>query len=145
MSRYDDVVGLLRDTRLTSGQGVPDSLGITGGPLRQIMDSWMMALDGEPHTRTRRLISRAFTPRAVESLEGRITEIVDELLERALPKGRMELLSELAYPLPARVICALMAAPSACTASVSRCSPGTASGRIQICRASVRPPGDTAQ
>ncbi len=46
VSRYDDVVRLLRDTRLTSGRGVPDSLGVTGGPLRDIMDSWMMALDG---------------------------------------------------------------------------------------------------
>ena len=46
---------------------------------------------------------------------------------------------------PAWPICALIAAPSACTASVSRRSPGTASGRIHSCQPSVRPPGATAQ
>ncbi len=46
---------------------------------------------------------------------------------------------------PAWPIWALIAAPSACTASVSLVSPGTASGRIQSCQPSVRPPGATAQ
>ena len=46
---------------------------------------------------------------------------------------------------PAWPICALIAAPSAWMASVSLRSPGTASGRIQICQPSVRPPGATAQ
>ena len=77
VSRYDDVVRLLRDTRLTSGRGVPDSLGVTEGPLRELMDAWMMALDGPAHRRARALISRAFTPRAVAELRPRIVEVVD--------------------------------------------------------------------
>ena len=55
------------------------------------------------------------------------------LLERALATG------------PACPICALTAAPSACTASVSRRSPGRASGRIHNAESSVRPPWLTAQ
>ena len=46
---------------------------------------------------------------------------------------------------PAWPICALIAAPSACTASARRLSPGTASGRIHNALSSVRPPGETAQ
>jgi cytochrome P450 len=63
VSRYDDASALLRDERLVAGKGVPDSLGLTAGPLRDVMDAWMMAIDGAAHARTRRLISRAFTAR----------------------------------------------------------------------------------
>src|SRR4051812_48209814 len=86
VSRYDDVVSLLRDTRLTSGRGVPDSLGVTGGPLRDVMDSWLMALDGPAHRRARSLISRAFTPRAVEAMRPAIAaaaaRFVDDMAAR---------------------------------------------------------------
>ena len=68
VTRYDDVAKLLRDPRLIAGQGVPDSLGVHEGTLRSVMDAWLMATDGAAHARTRRLISRAFTPRAVEAL-----------------------------------------------------------------------------
>jgi cytochrome P450 len=103
VSRYADVTALLRDTRLTSGQGVPDSLGVTGGPLREIMDSWMMALDGEPHTRTRKLVSRAFTPRAVDAMRPTITELADELVAGVVRSGGGDLVSALAFPLPMEV------------------------------------------
>ena len=112
VSRYDDVVALLRDTRLTSGQGVPDSLGITEGPLRQIMDSWMMALDGEPHTRTRRLISRAFTPRAVESMRPMITELAEKLVATIVDRGGGDIIELLAFPLPMDVTRALFGVDS---------------------------------
>ncbi|HEX4019102.1 MAG TPA: cytochrome P450, partial [Frankiaceae bacterium] len=68
VTRYDDAVSLLRDPAMRSGRGVPDSLGLSEGPLRLLMDTWMMSQDGAAHTRVRKLISRAFTPRAVEAL-----------------------------------------------------------------------------
>ena len=81
VSRYDDANRLLRDPALGAGRGVPDSMGITSGPLYDLMTTWMMAIDGAEHTRVRRLISRAFTPRAVEAMRPRIQEIADALLD----------------------------------------------------------------
>ena len=98
VSRYDDVVSLLRDTRLTSGRGVPDSLGVTDGPLREIMDSWMMALDGPPHRRARALISRAFTPRAVEALRPAIVSAAERLVDELVARGGGDLHRLLAFP-----------------------------------------------
>jgi len=100
VSRYEDVVALLRDPRLTSGQGVPDSLGVTGGPLRAIMDSWMMALDGPAHTRTRGLVARAFTPRAVEAMRPMITGLADGLVTTLVDRGGGDIIEHLAFPLP---------------------------------------------
>jgi cytochrome P450 len=103
VSRYDDVVALLRDTRLTSGRGVPDSLGVTDGPLREIMDCWMMALDGPAHRRARALISRAFTPRAVDSMRPGIGAAVDRLCDDIEAHGGGDILELLAFPLPMEV------------------------------------------
>jgi cytochrome P450 len=88
---------------LTSGRGVPDSLGVTGGPLRRIMDSWMMALDGAPHRRARALISRAFTPRAVDALRPQITAIADRLVDDLIANGGGDINEVLAFPLPIKV------------------------------------------
>lgn len=103
VSRYDDVVRLLRDTRLTSGRGVPDSLGVTDGPLRQIMDAWMMALDGADHRRARDLISRAFTPRSVDGMRPTIEAAAVRLVERLVGDGGGDLVEQLAFPLPMEV------------------------------------------
>jgi cytochrome P450 len=103
VSRYDDVVSLLRDTRLTSGRGVPDSLGVTGGPLREIMDSWMMALDGPAHRRARALISRAFTPRAVEAMRPAIIHAADHLVDGVQRTGGGDIVAGLAFALPMEV------------------------------------------
>jgi cytochrome P450 len=103
VSRYDDVVSLLRDTRLTSGRGVPDSLGVTGGPLREIMDSWMMALDGPAHRRARALISRAFTPRAVEAMRPAIIDAAEHLVDGVQRSGGGDIVTGLAFALPMEV------------------------------------------
>jgi cytochrome P450 len=103
VSRYDDVVRLLRDTRLTSGRGVPDSLGVTDGPLRALMDAWMMALDGPAHRRARALVSRAFTPRAVADLRPQIAEVVDRLVDDLIARGGGDVNELLAFPLPMEV------------------------------------------
>jgi cytochrome P450 len=103
VSRYDDVVGLLRDTRLTSGRGVPDSLGVTDGPLRTIMDSWLMARDGPAHRRARALVSRAFTPRAVEAMRPEIATIADRLVDGLIASGGGDVNEVISFPLPMEV------------------------------------------
>jgi cytochrome P450 len=103
VSRYDDVVALLRDTRLTSGRGVPDSLGVTGGPLREIMDAWLMALDGPAHRRARSLISRAFTPRSVDLMRPAIADAAERLVDDIAARGGGDVNVLLSFPLPMEV------------------------------------------
>ena len=104
VTRYDDVAKLLRDPRLIAGQGVPDSLGVHEGTLRDVMDAWLMATDGAAHARTRRLISRAFTPRAVEALRVPITRLADRLVADLVAAGGGDIITALAYPLPMEVV-----------------------------------------
>jgi cytochrome P450 len=74
----------------------------------------MLTVDPPDHTRLRRLVSSAFTPRRIELLEPRIQAIVDDLLDDIAKDGadsRVDLVSRLAFPLPFTVICELLGVP----------------------------------
>jgi cytochrome P450 len=71
----------------------------------------MLRQDPPDHTRLRSLVNKAFTPRAVERLRGRVHEIVSELLDAAARQGGMDLIADFAYPLPVTVICELLGVP----------------------------------
>jgi cytochrome P450 len=112
MTRYSDVMAMLRDPRLIKepiaafvaarfGLAVPPpGLGLS-----------MLDRDPPDHTRLRGLVSKAFTPKALESLRPHIQQIVDDLLADAAGKGQMDLIEEFAYPLPVRVICEMLGVP----------------------------------
>ncbi len=72
----------------------------------------ILNLDPPDHTRLRRLVSKAFTPTAIEALRARIETQVDEVLDRAAERGSMELVDELAFPVPFQVISDLLDIPS---------------------------------
>src|SRR4249920_2481545 len=109
VSRYDDANRLLRDPALGAGRGVPDSMGITSGPLYDLMTTWMMAIDGPAHTRVRKLISRAFTPRAVEALRPYIQAVADGLCDGLAAHGGGDVVADYAFPLPMEVVRMLFA------------------------------------
>jgi cytochrome P450 len=73
----------------------------------------MLNSDPPEHTRLRRLVSKAFTPRSVENLRPRIQSIVDELLDDAEERGQMDLVTALGYPLPVIVIAEMLGVPTA--------------------------------
>jgi cytochrome P450 len=73
--------------------------------------STLLMLDPPAHTRLRRLVNKAFTPRVVEGLRGRIQALVDELLDGVAARRGMELIHDLAYPLPVTVIAELLGIP----------------------------------
>jgi cytochrome P450 len=73
----------------------------------------MLDRDPPDHTRLRRLVSKAFTPRAVEALRPRITGLVDEMLDAAQSQGRVDLVDTLAFPLPFAVIGEMLGTPPA--------------------------------
>ncbi|HEX8440784.1 cytochrome P450 [Archangium sp.] len=72
---------------------------------------WLVFSDPPRHTKLRALIMRAFTQRAVSSLEPRIRELSRELLEQTLGRGEMDLVSDFSVPLPLMVIAELLGAP----------------------------------
>jgi hypothetical protein len=72
-----------------------------------------LSLDPPDHTRLRRLVSKAFTPRVIAALEPRIRQIVDDQFAGFAPTGAVDIVSQLAYPLPVRVISELLGVPEA--------------------------------
>lgn len=68
-------------------------------------------LDPPDHTRLRRLVSKAFTPKVVQALRPDITALVDGMLDRIAERGRFDVIDDLAYPLPVAVICRLLGVP----------------------------------
>jgi cytochrome P450 len=123
VSRHADVSSLLRDRRLgRSYLHVTDHAGFGQPPdLPGSEDFWYVVrngmLDREPpdHTRLRRLVSRAFTPRTVERLRPRVQAITDELVDRLLDAtsdgSSADLLALVAEPLPVTVIAELLGIP----------------------------------
>jgi cytochrome P450 len=73
----------------------------------------MLDRDPPDHTRLRRLVSKAFTPRAIQALRPRIVELVDELLGAMAAERRVDLVDALAFPLPFSVIAEMLGAPPA--------------------------------
>ncbi|WP_435878012.1 cytochrome P450 family protein [Streptosporangium canum] len=71
----------------------------------------MLNSDPPDHTRLRRLVSKAFTPRRTESLRPRVQEITDRLIDAMAVKGHADLLDDFAFPLPITVICELLGVP----------------------------------
>jgi hypothetical protein len=68
-------------------------------------------LDPPDHTRLRKLVSKAFSPKVVRGLEPDIAALVDDLLDKVADAGRLEVIGDLAYPLPVAVICRLLGVP----------------------------------
>ncbi|MEW1630243.1 cytochrome P450 [Streptomyces sp. NPDC089173] len=75
------------------------------------ISSNMLELDAPHHTRLRRLVAREFTPRRIEALRPRVTEITTELLDAMVPAGSADLVDAFAFPLPMTVICELLGVP----------------------------------
>ena len=121
VSRFADVGALLRDRRLGRSYvhvATHEEFGRTPPPAWQdpFHDSLRVQLiDMEPpdHTRLRRLVSTAFTPRTVEGLRPRVTELVDDLVASARARGEFDLLADIIERLPVAVIAELLGIPEA--------------------------------
>ncbi|HET9895973.1 MAG TPA: cytochrome P450 [Streptosporangiaceae bacterium] len=108
--RYEDCSRILRDPRASSERGA--SLLSGERPPQERRRRSFLSLDPPDHTRLRRLASQAFTPRVVARLAPRISAIAHELLDAAAGHDTIELVSQLAYPLPVRIICELLGVPA---------------------------------
>ncbi|MEE8557330.1 MAG: cytochrome P450 [Myxococcota bacterium] len=118
LTLYEDCATVLRDSR-SSAEKFPRPLleQIAASPesplgiVARATLGMMLVKDPPDHTRLRTLVNKAFTPRRIEALRGRLQEIVDELLEAVRPRGRMDLISEIAAPLPLVAIAELLGLP----------------------------------
>jgi len=112
LTRYDDVVMSLRDPRFGREAFEPLLAAMYGQEGEQgRLPRSMLFRDPPDHTRLRALVSKAFTPRMIETMREHIQEIVDRLLDRVQDAGRMDVIEDLAYPLPVTVICEMLGVP----------------------------------
>ena len=107
--RYDDVQRVLSEHARFSSRMGGDDPSETG----HLFASSLITTDPPRHRQLRSLVTQAFTPKAVDALAPRISELTDELLEGIASLGTADLIQALAYPLPVIVISELMGIPAA--------------------------------
>jgi len=123
LARHADCLALLRDRRASSdGNKVARELAPQGfaearrrrGAIGEAQNDNRPFLFRDPpdHTRLRSLVAKAFTPRMVESLRPRVEATVERLLDTALERGSIDVVEDLAYPLPVEIICEMLGIPS---------------------------------
>ena len=88
-----------------AGRGIPDVAG-------ELLAKVLVFMDPPDHVRLRGLISKAFTPRSVERLRPRISQLTEQLLAPLRDAGRFDVINDFAFPLPVTVICELLGVPA---------------------------------
>ena len=117
VSRYDDVIRILKDAAYVKNLGSiypSEALPPVSDQIRFYIEMSRHAIllnDPPDHTRLRRLVSQAFTPRIIEGLHPTIAMIATELLEEAGSRTELDLISDYAFPLTLRVIAAVIGVP----------------------------------
>jgi len=119
LTRYADVHAVLRDPRFSveriRAPIVRDNLDRMPEFLRQSAEGLrsMLIMDPPDHTRVRKLVNKAFTPKRIAALRGHIEGLVRDLVDDAAARGRFDLIHDVAEPLPAIVIAELLGVPAA--------------------------------
>ena len=114
VTRYEDVIRVLRDfsAERTPSPAALTAIGLAAlNPVAKVMVKQMLFLDPPAHTRIRSLASAAFTPARVDGLRSHIREIVQNLLKPVASKGRMNVIADLAEPLPCIVTAEMLGVP----------------------------------
>ncbi|MFF5726654.1 cytochrome P450 [[Kitasatospora] papulosa] len=117
VTRYADARQALADTRLSKNPahhaGSANAKGKTGipGERKAELMTHLLNIDPPDHTRLRRLVSKAFTPRRVAEFAPRVQELTDRLIDGFAEKGEADLIHDFAFPLPIYAICDLLGVP----------------------------------
>ena len=122
--RYEDCVSLLKGDQLIKNPKTAQASGGQGMPwmpkaFEPLLHN-MLNTDDPDHRRLRNLVHKAFTPKIIADLAGRIEQIANELLDRALLESRVDLVRAYALPLPITVIAELVGIPAADRAQFRR-------------------------
>ena len=111
VTRYHDVVTVLRDQRFGREDFGPMVASVYGEDSQRVPRP-MVFRDPPAHTRLRALVGRAFTGRVVQAMRPRVQEIVDQRFDRVQDARAMDVIADLAYPLPVTVICEMLGVPA---------------------------------
>ena len=148
VTRYDDVYAALHNDNLLADTITPYFRALRPEDQEKyaltydVLNSWTVFLDPPKHTRLRRMMQRAFTPRAIARMREVVESIVLEQLATWETKKQIDVIDDFAYPLPANVIAHMIGAPAR-TCTCSRCGP-TAHQPAARRRRSRRPSGPGA-
>ena len=118
LTRHADVSAALRDKRMDTAnmaralQRLSPAEQEELAPVRRSIEMWMGHTVPADHVRFQKLLKRYFTPAMVDRLRPRVRELTHELLDAVAAKGEMEVVRDLAYPLPANVIAELLGMPA---------------------------------
>jgi cytochrome P450 len=117
LTRYDDVLHVLRDPSLSADEQNATPLPLQVAAREEYGDRSMgsraiLGLDNPDHDRLRRLVSKAFTPKVVAQLRPLAERLVAEALDAVEPAGRMDVIRDLAFPLPFTVISEMLGMPT---------------------------------
>jgi cytochrome P450 len=106
--RYDDAVAVLRDrrwhslaSRLNELRGIPEEMN----------GESILSAEGDVHTRLRRLVAKAFSPRAADRLRPFMREVVGDLIDGVAPAGEADVVADICESYPIPIICELLGAP----------------------------------
>ncbi|MFP3991961.1 cytochrome P450, partial [Streptomyces sp. E11-3] len=117
VTRYADAKQALADQRLSKNPAHHDEpahakgkTGIPGERKAELM-THLLNIDPPDHTRLRRLVSKAFTPRRVAEFAPRVQELTDQFIDGFAAKGEADLIHDFAFPLPIYAICDLLGVP----------------------------------
>jgi cytochrome P450 len=113
VTRYEDVTAILRDKRWHSAAGkIPEFFGVTDPAFLARQRVSILSAEGDVHTRLRRLVAPAFSPRNADRLRPFMGEVIDGLVDRVAPAGRADAAVDICewYPIP--IICELLGAPA---------------------------------
>jgi cytochrome P450 len=118
VTRYDDVAAALRDPRCGATPAadgllslLPEWLRAELHPLARALSAELLLNNPPAHTRLRTAMHRAFTPHLIERLRPAVQRIADQLIDAGLRIGRMDVMRDLAGPLPLAVLCELLGIP----------------------------------
>jgi len=130
---FDEVENGLHNEKLNASERMgkaaahfSDADRLNYSVILEVLSNWLVFLDPPKHTRLRKLISKAFTPRTIAALEPKIELIVSQLLDAALEEDAFDLVTKLSFQLPAIVVCKLLGIPVERAWDVKRWSDGAA-------------------
>lgn len=112
LSRYQDVIACYKDRHMSSDKTREFRPKFGDGPLYTHHTTSLVFNDPPLHTRVRKLLAQAFTPRALASMQPGIEAMVDGFLDAAEVRGEMDLIGDFAFALPVGVICDMLGIPA---------------------------------
>jgi len=109
---YDDVTSILRDKRWHSATSrIPEIMGVTDQRFLDRQQVNILSAEGEVHTRLRRLVAPAFSPRAADRLRPFMRDVVNDLVDHVSAAGAADIAVDICEPYPIPIICELLGAP----------------------------------